>query len=64
MSKLKHGFDSDFLWGGAISCSQADGAWNEAERESRRRIVDGWMVPGLMTRLRTSIKTTPSAMTN
>ena len=29
MSKLKHGFDSDFLWGGAISCSQADGAWNE-----------------------------------
>ena len=29
MSKLKRGFDSDFLWGGAISCSQADGAWNE-----------------------------------
>ena len=29
MGKLKHGFDSDFLWGGAISCSQADGAWNE-----------------------------------
>lgn len=29
MSELKHGFDSDFLWGGAISCSQADGAWNE-----------------------------------
>ena len=29
MGKLKHGFDSDFLGGGAISCSQADGAWNE-----------------------------------
>ncbi|WP_102337879.1 glycoside hydrolase family 1 protein [Collinsella provencensis] len=29
MGKLKTGFPDDFLWGGAIACSQADGAWNE-----------------------------------
>ena len=26
---LKTGFDADFLWGGAISASQADGGWRE-----------------------------------
>ncbi|MEG0277078.1 MAG: family 1 glycosylhydrolase [Coprobacillus sp.] len=26
---MKLGFDKDFLWGGAISCSQADGGWQE-----------------------------------
>ena len=25
---MKKGFDKDFLWGGAIAASQADGAWN------------------------------------
>ena len=29
MHKLRNGFPDDFLWGGAISASQADGGWNE-----------------------------------
>lgn len=29
MTKLKAGFDDGFLWGGAISCSQADGGWKQ-----------------------------------
>lgn len=29
MKAMKTGFGPDFLWGGAIACSQADGAWNE-----------------------------------
>lgn len=29
MKRINTGFPDDFLWGGAISCSQADGAWNE-----------------------------------
>ncbi len=29
MKALKTEFDPGFLWGGAIACSQADGAWNE-----------------------------------
>ena len=27
--KTKPGFDPDFLWGGAISCSQADGGFRD-----------------------------------
>ena len=27
--KTSSGFDTDFLWGGAISCSQADGGFRD-----------------------------------
>ena len=34
------GFYKDFLWGGAIAASQADGAWNEGgSRPGRRNII-------------------------
>lgn len=29
---MKDGFPNNFLWGGAISASQADGAWNEDDK--------------------------------
>lgn len=33
MNRMYTGFPKDFLWGGAIAASQADGAYNEGERD-------------------------------
>ena len=30
---MKKGFPEDFLWGGAIAASQADGAYDQEERD-------------------------------
>lgn len=32
--KTSSGFDTDFLWGGAISCSQADGGFRDGGKLS------------------------------
>ncbi len=46
MARLKTGFGRDFLWGGAISCSQADGGWQEggkgASTQDMRYLDPAW----------------------
>ena len=41
------GFYKDFLWGGAIAASQADGAWNEGgkgiDTQDLRYFDAGWL---------------------
>lgn len=29
---MKNGFDENFLWGGAMACSQAEGGWNQGSK--------------------------------
>ena len=37
---MRKGFPDNFLWGGAIAASQADGAYDEGERGLIPRIYD------------------------